>query len=197
MMFGLPKGNPLRESVTTLTRDHHHTVGELTGTEPGLLVLLERAIRADTSGGSGGAGRNKNSAPLDVIALTLWEEVSEVVARNWPGRGALMYKDQHLIDRLTWWTRTVAGTPSEPFLLEYTEYWERRIRELLDPPQKIELRGTPCPSCKQSWVRTLEAEAVTLRPALMVYMSDDPVRVECLHCYAVWLGWKALEAMNV
>lgn len=198
-MFGLPPGNALREVVVELTRDHDRAVGVCTGVEPPLLRLLEVAIKADTSGASGGSGRSKNSAPLDVTALSLWEEIASTVGDHWPGRGRPEYKHQHLIDRLTWWTNQVAGGENEVHLLEFCTYWRRAIRDLLEPPRKVELRGMACPECKHSWIQQLEAELkqVTLRPAMLVHMSEDPVRVECLACNVMWQGWEALESMAV
>lgn len=196
-MFGLPKGNPLRDVVVELTRDHDRSVGVTTGQEPPLLSLLEVAIKADTSGASGGSGRSKNSAPLDVTALSLWEEIARVVQNNWPGRGLPAYKNQHLIDRLTWWTNQVSGTENEVHLLEFCVYWRRAIRDLLEPPRRVELRGMTCPECKASWIRQLEAELqhTTYKPAMLVHMSEDPVRVECLACNVMWQGWEALESI--
>lgn len=190
-MFGLPPGNPLREVVVELTRDHTRTVGELTGTEPPLLRLLEVAVKASTSGGSGGSGRSVSSAPLDVTALSLWEEIAEVVGCNWPGRWLPQHKDQHLIDRLTWWTNTVAAGPNEPDLLEYCVYWAASIRELLEPAQRIPLRGVPCMNCKETWVVDDKDGETTYIPALTASISErhlHGVKVYCLACEEAYSG---------
>jgi hypothetical protein len=191
-MFGLPPGNALREVVVELTRDHTRSKGDLTGTEPPLLRLLEVAIRADTSGGAGGAGRNKNSAPLDVTALALWDEIARVVAFNWPGKGDVRHKRQHLIDRLTWWTNTVAGGENEPYLLEYCESWASAIRELLEPTQRVPLRGVACLGCKNTWVTDEKEGETTYTPALLASISDrhlHGVEVKCLACEEAWSGF--------
>lgn len=190
-MFGLPPGNALREVVVELTRDHTRTVGELTGTEPPLLRLLEVAVGASTSGGEGGGGRSKNSAPLDVTALSLWEEIAAVVATHWPGRHLPRHKNQHLMDRLTWWTNTVAGTDNEPHLEEYCSYWRTQIRELLEPAQRIPLRGVPCMSCKETWVYDTKEGETTYVPALMASISErhlHGVQVYCQACEAAYSG---------
>lgn len=181
-MFGLPPGNPLRETVIDLTRDHERTVGAVVGTEPPLLRLLEVAIKADTSGASGGSGRSKNSAPLDVTALALWEEIATVVGNHWPGKGDLKMTTTHLIDRLTWWTNTVAGTDNEPHLLEFCEYWHRSIRNLLEPPKRIAIRGVPCPGCDETWVIQEQPGETVYVPSLLAHASENPLRVECLAC---------------
>jgi hypothetical protein len=190
-MFGLPPGNALRESVVELTRDHTRSVGELIGTEPPLLRLLEVAIGADTSGGAGGAGRNKNSAPLDVTALSLWEEIGSVVAHNWPGRLELARRGTHLIDRLTAWTNVVAAGPDEPHLLEYCEYWASAIRELLEPTRRVPLRGVACMGCKLTWVFDEQDGQTTYQPALIASISDrhlHGVEVRCQSCEGAWSG---------
>lgn len=132
-MFGLPNRHPLSEVVLELTQDHLRIAGENQGTEPPLLRLLELAIKADTSGAGGGSGRNKNSAPLDVGALALWEEIARVIGNHWPGRGDLTLTTTHLIDRLIWWTNSIAGTDNEGHLLEFCLYWRDEIRFLLEP----------------------------------------------------------------
>lgn len=181
-MFGLPPGDKLREAVMVLARDHERTVGENTGTEPPLLRLLERAIRADTSGAGGGPGRNKNSTPLDVTALSLWEEIAEVVSSHWPGRGDPRYRDQHLIDRLTWWTNNVAGTENHRYLEEFALWWIACIRNLLEPPKRIAIRGVTCPSCDSTWVVREQPGETIYVPALLAHASENPLRVECLAC---------------
>ncbi len=190
-MFGLPNGNPLSEVVLELTRDHPRCVGELSGTEPPLLRLLEVAIKADTSGASGGSGRSVASAPLDVTALSLWEEIAAVVGSHWPGRRLPQHKNQHMIDRLTWWTNTVAAGPNEPHLLGYCTYWRTSIRELLEPAQRIPLRGVPCMSCKETWVVDTTEGETTYVPALMASISErhlHGVQVYCLACEEAYSG---------
>jgi Zn ribbon nucleic-acid-binding protein len=183
-MFGLPPGNPLREVVVELTRDHPRSVDGVVGTEPPLLRLLEVAIKADTSGASGGSGRSKNSAPLDVTALSLWEEIRTTVGNNWPGRGDLTYQNTLLIDRLTWWTNNVAGGENEHHLLEFCEYWRTSIRNLLEPPKRVPLRGAQCPACKETWFLKSEADPreTVYVPVLLAWASESPLRVECLAC---------------
>lgn len=190
-MFGLPPGNPLREVVVELTRDHTRTVGGILGTEPPLLRLLEVAIRSSTSGGEGGGGRSKNSAPLDVTALALWEDISRIVGDHWPGRADLARQRTHLMDRLTAWTNVVAGGENEEHLLEFCIYWRNQIRELLEPKQLIPLRGVSCMGCKEAWVvEEKEGEHVYV-PALRASISErhkHGVEVRCLHCEETWSG---------
>lgn len=184
-MFGLPPGNALREAVVELTRDHTRTVKGILGTEPPLLRLLEVAIKSNTSGGAGGGGRAKNSAPLDVSALALWEDIARVVGNHWPGRLDLSRQRTHLIDRLTAWTNVVAGGDNEAHLLEFCTYWIKQIRELLEPKQRIPLRGVSCIGCKEAWVYEEQDGERTYLPALMATISEEHqhgVEVQCLAC---------------
>lgn len=184
-MFGLPPGNALREVVVELTRDHTRTVSGILGTEPPLLRLLEVAIKSNTSGGAGGSGRNKNSAPLDVTALALWDSIYRKVGEHWPGRSDPSRKSTHLMDRLTAWTNVVAGGENEPHLLEYCTYWRNQIRELLEPAQRIPLRGVSCMGCKEAWVVDETEDGRVIVPALMASISErhqHGVEVACMSC---------------
>lgn len=196
-MFGLPPGNPLREVVVELTRDHFRFEGETAGMEPPLLRLLEVAIKADTSGASGGSGRSQSSAPLDVTAFALWEEIRSVVDLNWPGHGNLTYQNTLLIDRLTWWTNTVGGTEHEQHLLEFCIYWRNSIRKLLQPPKIVDLRGVCCSKCKVEWIHVKTEQETTVVPTLRVHMSEDPVRQECLACGEQWLGFDMIKGASL
>lgn len=193
-MYGMPDAAELSRVVGELTRDHVRTVGELAGVEPPLLRLLQVAIAADTSGASGGAGRSKNGAPLDVTALTLWEEISGVVDEHWPGRGNLAQAGTHLIDRLTMWTNQVAFTDDAVHLLEMCDYWRGQIRDLLEPPKQAALRGVTCPACKCSTIAKMEEDGTkSYSPALVVHLSETPVRAECIPCGGTWFGGQLVD----
>lgn len=193
-MFGLPPGSSLAEVVHELTATHIRTVGELTGPEPALLQMLERAIASDTSGASGGGSSTRRGAPVDVIALTLWTEISQCVGEHWPHRGDLAMAGTPLIERLVIWTSSLAGTDQEVHLLEMCRYWQRSIRDLLDPPKSIPLRGHQCPDCRKFWVASLDPDGgMVWQPAILVHLSEDPVRAECRSCDAVWRGGELVE----
>lgn len=192
-MYGLPPGSALAEVVHELTATHIRTVGELTGPEAPLLQMLERAIASDTSGAYGG-GASRTGAPVDVGALTLWTEISQVVGEHWPHRGDLSRASTTLINRLVIWTSALAGTENEAHLLEMCLFWRRSIRDLLEPPKSIPLRGHRCPDCLRFYVGTLDPDGgIVFQPAILVHLSEVPVRAECLSCDAEWKGGELVD----
>jgi hypothetical protein len=193
-MFGLPPGSSLAEVVHELTATHIRTVGELSGPEPPLLQMLERAIASDTSGASGSGGGTRSGAPVDVIALTLWTEISQCVGEHWPYRGDLSRAGVPLSERLVIWTQHLAGSTSEVHLLEMCLYWRKSIRDLLEPPKSIPLRGHQCPKCRKFWAASLDSDGrMTWIPAILVHLSEDPVRAECRSCDGEWRGGELVD----
>lgn len=197
-MFGMPDATPLSQVVFELTRPHTRTVGEHTGQEPALLALLEVAIKTDTSGASGGGGSSRNGAPVDVNALSIWQAISQTVGEYWPGRGQLHHAKLHLIDRLTWWTETVAGTTDEVHLEEMCSYWRGQIRELLEPLKRVPIRGGQCARCKEYQVLETDLDGQRVyQPCLTAHLSEDPVRIECRGCGGTWYGNTELQLMEL
>lgn len=188
-MFGLPDHHMLSQVVHELTRTHVRTVGQHTGQEPALLALLEVAIKSDTSGAYGG-GATRTGAPVDTAALQLWQEITACVGEHWPGRGDLAQAKVRLIPRLERWTEYLAGDAAyELHLLEMVMQWRSQIRNLLEPPARVPIRGGTCPRCgfSQAWQRNQDAELV-LVPCLLAHLSEEPIRAECLACGEQYVG---------
>lgn len=194
-LFGMPDHAPLSQAVYLLARPHERTVGELTGQEPALLDLLELAIKTDTSGASGnGGGSTRAGGPVDVNALSIWQGISDVVAEFWPGKGQLQYAKMHLIDRLTWWAGTVAGTENEGHLTELCGIWAGKIRDLLEPPKRVPVRGGQCPRCREFQVLGTDLDGKNVyQPCLLAHMSENPIRVECRGCGGTWYSLDLLK----
>lgn len=194
-LFGMPDHAPLSQAVARLTRAHERAVGEHIGEEPPLLDLLEVAIKTDTSGATGnGGGGTRAGGPVDVNALHIWQTIAGTVGEFWPGKGRLEYAHMRLKERLTWWTSTVAGTENEPHLLEMCEYWERMVRDLLEPPKRVPIRGAQCPRCKEYQVLGTNADGQRVyQPCLLAYLSEDPIRVECRGCGGTWYNLAFLQ----
>lgn len=196
-MFGLPNHAPLSQVVHELTESHRHTYGRLTGIEPGLLQLLRDAVASSSGRGSAPGGGSKASAPLDATALTLWESIAGTVDAHWPGR-----LDRHPVDppvpyKLQRWVAAVAGTEDEVHLLEMATWWRKQIRDLLDPPQVIPLRGVACKVCGHDQVAEADPEGhLVVRPALTAYASECPMRVQCGACTAEWVGELAIQLLG-
>lgn len=179
----------LSQAIHELTQTHPRKHGELAGVEPGLLHLLERAI-ASSSGRGSAAGAARTGSPVDVSALTLWQQINDVVGEHWPGHGDLMLAPMPLTSRLVLWAANLSGTEDEVHLLEMAMYWRKRIYDLLEPPVRVPLRGVTCPACHQSSYRHEAPEdgGYAHSPVLLVHLSETPVRAECLHCGSEWLG---------
>lgn len=193
-MFGMPDSALLSQAVADLTRSHERTAGEHTGQEPALLDLLEVAIKSDTSGASGGGGSTRAASPMDVTALHLWQTIAQTIGEFWPGRGQLSHAKLPQKDRLTWWAETVAGTDNEVHLLEMCDYWIGQIRDLLEPPKRVPLRGAQCARCREYQVlgHNPDGERV-YGPCLLAHLSETPVRIECLGCGGQWYDGEMLE----
>lgn len=176
-MFGLPNHHPLSQAVRELSMDHQHTVEGVTGTEEGLLLMLERAIASSSGAGSGGGGDSPGSV-LNAAALDLWEEIK----RGLPFAGL-----GHPPRRLEQLARRVAGDiTAEEDLLRLCHYWSARIRELLAPPRRVPVKGQHCPACGYAQVTMdMDGEDV-LRPALVATLTGADSRLECLACTASW-----------
>lgn len=193
-MYGLPDTAALSKVVGELTLTHTRTVGEHTGQEPALLALLEQAISADTSGASGGAGRSRTGAPVDVTALALWTEITQCIGDHWPGRGDLAQAKTHPIRRLQLWAERVADTEDEWHLLEMCDYWHSQIRDLLEPPKQTALQGVACPVCKTDKIAKVDEDGGrSYGPILLVHLSETPVRAECLACAGTWFGGQLVD----
>ena len=194
-MYGLPNHAPLSQVVHELTEAHHHTYGTLSGIEPGLLKLLRDAVSSSSGRGSAPGGGSKASAPVDATALTLWESICGTVDAHWPGRMQL-HPEPPVQVKLQQWVAAVAGTENEVHLLEMATWWRRQIRDLLNPPQVIPLRGVACKVCGHSQVSTLDPDGGTvLLPALTAYASENPMRVSCAACETDWCGELAIQLL--
>lgn len=194
-LYGMPDTAELSRAVYTLARPHERVFGALSGQEPALLDLLEVAIKTDTSGASGnGGGSSRAGGPVDVNALSIWQSIHQVVAEFWPGKGQLQYAHMRLIERLTWWTSTVAGTDDEVHLLEMCDVWTKQIRDLLEPPKRVPLRGGQCPRCKEYQVLDNDLDGNRVyQPCLIAHLSENPVRVECRACGGTWYSLDLLK----
>ena len=187
-MFGMPDHAPLSRVVFDLCRVHPRTVGEHHGLEAPLLYLLERAIASDQGRGSV-SGVSGASGVLNLAALELWQAVSASIGENWPGRGDLAQAKTPVISRLETWASSLAGSDEEVYLLEMCHYWRGQIRDLLEPPKEVPLRGISCPTCKQDRILMQDPDGGSVyQPPLLAYLSEDPIRVECRGCTGTWLG---------
>lgn len=185
-MYGLHDDHPLSQVGQELLAEHFHVTDVGAGMEPPLLSLLEQAISSSTAGAPGGG--TGTGSPVNVEALTLWDEIASVVNRHWPYRGMLEFKDEPLHLRLEMWIISVAEA-EQHHLVEMCRYWVYRIRELLVPSRHVVLRGQTCPECKCVRYPTADLDGGTvLSPPLVAHLSEPQLRIECRACEAQWTG---------
>lgn len=188
-MYGLSSTSPLSQAVEVLCQTHFATHPDgFSGMEEPLLRILEGAIGSDQGRGSV-SGVSGASGVLNLSALELWQAIHRTVGEFWPGKGSLRMAKMPLIARLELWTMQVAGTPDEPHLLEMCVFWAQQVRDLMNPPKRVPIRGGKCSACSQQVVasRNLDGETV-YGPCLLAHLSETPLRVECLACGAGWEG---------
>jgi hypothetical protein len=183
----MPSSNPLSQAVAELCQLHQATDRQgFSGQEAPLLRMLELAIGSDMGRGSlsGVGGAN---GVLNLGALELWQSIHHTVGEFWPGKGNLAMAKTHLIHRLELWTTAVANTDDAPHLLELCLWWASQVRDLLDPPKRVPIRGGQCPRCSEYQVlgTNPDGERVYV-PCLLAHLSEEPVRVECLGCGGQW-----------
>lgn len=185
-----------QDVVDELTQDHPRTVphsdGTVTGREPGLLVLLERAIASDTGRGSASGGGSTPSAPIDPGALVLWDTIQKVVGEWWPGAGDPGQKDTPLPRRLRSWAREVP-LEKRGYLLEMCLHWRGEIRNLLEPPKQVPLRGWACLQCGEEWAWVPRGGEIVRVYALLTHLEETPVRTECRNCGHLIFGGELLD----
>lgn len=177
-MFGLPNHHPLSKAVAVLTRDHMHEVDGVTGIEEPLLLMLEKAIGSSTGAGSGGGGKG---AILNAAALDLRESIHRALAPDSRPDWRTAYRLEHH-------ARVCAGVPSmEDELLASCSYWERAIRELLQPTRRVPVKDQHCPACgyAQTTVTNPDGEDV-VRPALEASLTGADSTLKCLVCLQEW-----------
>lgn len=199
-MFGLPADHSLSWAIQQLTRPHERTVqleeGPVTGQEPALLNILERAVHSDSGRGSA-AGVARTGSPVDLTALALWDRLHKETTEAWPGREDLARKGTPLITRLeelTVATAAAGGVHAGATLQAWAEDAIVAIRNIVEPPKRTALRGTTCPKCLNERVLSdAEDGGEVFNPCLIVHLSETPVRAECLVCASEWSGGELLD----
>lgn len=179
----------LQDHIHVLTRDHMRRTlapeGTIYATERPLLSVLRGVVGNGSDRGKKGSKGRGSSAPVDLTALALWQDITTTAAA-WhrrhctPGPGAepeLAVKLQEV---------TAADlTPAESVLIqEQLETWINRIRGHLEPPVRLTLQGE-CPECGNGHIsEDTDDGQVVFNPALVAYETH----AECRACGATWAG---------
>ena len=178
-------------------------------TNPPLLDWLAQSVGNNIGGGGGGKAARERT-PIDIAALTLYEDIDGRV-RSWLDElGARPGKDITPTQALrTWYRLWIGGRHNEHLERAYAsiiENWETRIKDVLDPPKRIEITA-PCPACGKEWIN------IGLK---MADGSDDPDDVErvrvlnavereniaesyalCSACERVWVGVPEMRQLRI
>ena len=178
----------LDEHIQVLTAEHHRRIitpdGPVFRVETALLESLRGAV---TNGQEAGQvrGGGRAGAPLDLTALSLWQDVETTVGAWWREHchtaGVVRVPVGNKL-------RAVVANVTEPVVVvriqEQCEQWIDHIRALLEPPITMALSGA-CPECGHTHV-SLDSDdgQVVYRAALTAY-QDHAV---CAACEAEWWG---------
>lgn len=178
-------------------------------TDPPLLDWLQESIGSNT-GGSGGGKQARERTPIDVGAFTLYEDIDGRI-RSWMSElGGKVGKSLTATQILsTWYTLWQGTNPSDGLIEAYAnimEGWADAIRDILDPPKRIEITSA-CPFCGQEWIN------VGLKRADGTDDPDDTERVRvlvaverenmqdsyatCRACDRVWKGTGMMRHLRI
>lgn len=190
-MYGLPAYHATSQAVAELCQPHHHRAGLNVGTELPLLIALQRAVGSSMGRGSTSGGERAGS-PANLQALALLDGITAMVTSFTP-----TLKHMALIPRVEEWATSVVisdDVQREAILLELVREWAQAIRDLLDPPVRVPLRGVTCPQCNCTHVEQADEEGIaSYNAAILVHLTETPVRGECLVCATQWHGGELLD----
>ena len=178
----------LQDAVEVLTAPHLHTAPSADGTpligmEEALLVQLDEAI-GSTQGSRAGGSASKNTVPVDLGAVVLYEEIVRTLRYHAP---------QLSLSDLCDATRQWAAMDDEATVLPTLVAWEEQIREHLDPTPHRPLPGVSCPKCLNSALpRIMDGETVMV-PVITIYPRQ--LIAECTVCEERWEGQRALISL--
>lgn len=176
---------------------------------PPLLEWLAESVGNNIGGGGGGKAARERT-PIDIAALTLYEEIDGRV-RSWLDElGARPGKDISSTQALrSWYALWIGRQHTEGLEQAYVnilEKWEQRINDILDPPKRIEITA-PCPACGQEFVNIgLKLEDGTDDPndieRVRVLNAVERERIEdsfvmCSACDRVWTGVPQMRQLRI
>ena len=175
-----------RVLADTLCRDHLAVLPDSEGrigTEVALLVLLDQAVGSSSGKGSASGGADPSTRSLvDGTALELRASIESAVTEGLARLGCTSSRGT-LAERAGVWLGALPPggyATLEPVLAR----WVEAIRTLLDPPQRVHLRGVHCSACGYSMVLLddpIEPGREVQAPALVVTVRAYPT-AECRVC---------------
>lgn len=194
----------LLDLVDQLTKPHRATFWQGTAVrhrlDDSLLEQLRCAVVGDLGGGRGASKPARERTPMDVLAFSLLEEVDGRV-RSWlidmgqPHAGGV----GHLLR--AWYVVFVRSERDETTIGRHHAVlagWVKRIRDIIDPPDRIELTD-PCPRCGQMWVTRGHGEdAESVRALWATYREpQDESDASCQGCGHSWRGITGMRRLRI
>lgn len=181
----------LRDVIHVLTRPHAQLNGDRVAYVEPLFDTLRSLIhpsaaqKADEGGGGGGGG---SRPPLNLDAVSLWQEIKTRIDREWPYAGHPSAIRVPTDKKLHAWHANTAQPHEALHLYDLCKQWEARIRELQTRTKKMPLSGE-CPGCQKTHVETVdELGDVKFNTAIIAYPDSQPVYAECQVCSTKWEG---------
>lgn len=165
-----------------------------TGLETALLDVLAGAVSSSSPDGGSSSGKATGSV-ISAEALDIEDSIKRSIKQELDSRvqpdslspigwGMLTGRYKHpnfsLKDQVGLFVdHFLVPDGDNQWLKDLLEEWERRIRDLVDPPKKpIPMRGVDCPECSYRWFFTEDKVKAT---ALVAYRSGSVV-VHCRVC---------------
>lgn len=180
----------LADVVHVLTRPHATRNGDRVAYVEPLFDTLQSLVhpssgaRENEGGGGGGGSR----PPVNLDAVSLWQEISRRIDREWPYAGHPSAVKVPYGKKLQAWFNTAVEPQQQARVYDYCTNWESRIRELQTRTKKMPIKGA-CPNCDKTHVETIDEEgSARYNPALMAYPGSTPIYAECLVCGERWEG---------
>lgn len=196
----------LRDAVDALTLPvtHRLPVGfdAKHRTDIPLLEQLQASISSSVGERSAGGRAARERTPLDVGAFTLHEDIDGRI-RSWLTdvgiRPSSKSAPAEILRR--WFVMWKAVKKEDAAVHAHTtilERWATSIRDLLSPPDKVELTAR-CPKCTAMWATVGRGEETESVRALWAVWKEnqDESYATCRACNTMWRGVGQMRQLRI
>ena len=179
----------LADLVHVLARPHVQSNGDRIAYAEPLLDTLHGLIAPSAAGNGssdGGGSSTKSRPPINLDAMSLWQDIAGKIDREWPYAGHPSTVKVPTTKKLQAWYNGAAQPQDALYLYELCVKWESRILEALHPTKQMPLQGA-CPKCRNTHVETdNEDGGVNFNTAIIAYPESLPVYAQCQVCSERW-----------
>lgn len=189
----------LADVVHVLTRPHATRNGDRVAYVEPLLDTLQSLIHPSSSakGNDGGGGGGGSRPPISLDALTLWQDITGRIDRDWPYAGHPSAVRVPYGRKVQAWMNTAVTPEQQSKLYALCTKWEDQIREALEPAKRMPLSGA-CPECQNTHVETISEDGERkYNPTLLAFPGADPVTAICQVCGKTWQGGELHELAEI